>query len=66
MIHWQQYNDIERMQLLDIASAEKKLPRLAIEKDWWVSVVPKAMSMTQYADLYSFKVEQASLRVGDL
>lgn len=55
MIHWQQYSDIERMQLLDIASAEKKLPRLAIEKDWWVIVVLKAMSMTQYADLYSFK-----------
>ena len=43
------------MQLLDIASAEKKQPRLAIEKDWWISVVLKAMSMTQYADLYSFK-----------
>ena len=55
MIHWQQYNNIERMQLLDIASAEKKQPRLAIEKDWWISVVLKAMSMTQYADLYSFK-----------
>ena len=31
MMHWQQYNDIERMQLLDIASAEKKLSRLAID-----------------------------------
>ena len=30
MIHWQQYSDIERMQLLNIASADKKLPRLAI------------------------------------
>ena len=55
MIHWQQYNDIERMQLLDIASAEKMLPRLAVEKDWWISVVLKAMTMTQYAGLYSFK-----------
>lgn len=55
MIHWQQYNDGERMQLLDIVSAEKELPRLAIEKDWWVSIVLKALSMTQYAGLYSFK-----------
>jgi Domain of unknown function (DUF1814). len=55
MIHWQQYNDIEKMQLLNITSAEKALPRLSIEKDWWVCIVLKALSMTKYADLYSFK-----------
>ena len=37
MAHWQQYNIEERLQLLDIASAEKNLPKLAIEKDWWVT-----------------------------
>lgn len=55
MIHWQQYNDVERIQLLDIVSATKKLPRLAIEKDWWVTVVLMAISKTKYSDLYSFK-----------
>lgn len=38
MLHWQNYNEIEKVQLLDIVSAEKKLPRLAIEKDWWVCI----------------------------
>lgn len=55
MIHWQQYNDIEKIQLLDIVSAAKKLPRLAIEKDWWVTVVLMAISKTKYSELYSFK-----------
>lgn len=55
MIHWQQYNDVEKIQLLDIVSAAKKLPRLAIEKDWWVTVVLMAISKTKYSDLYSFK-----------
>lgn len=55
MLHWQNYNEIEKVQLLNIVSAEKKLPRLAIEKDWWVCVVLKALSMSQYSNLYSFK-----------
>lgn len=55
MTHWQQYNDVEKIQLLDIVSADKKLPRLAIEKDWWVTVVLMAISKTKYSDLYSFK-----------
>jgi hypothetical protein len=55
MIHWKQYNDIEKIQLLDIVSAAKKLPRLAIEKDWSVTVVLMAISKTKYSDLYSFK-----------
>ena len=55
MAHWQQYNIEERLQLLDIASAEKNLPKLAIEKDWWVTMVLKALSQTQYSNLFSFK-----------
>ncbi len=55
MKHWQQYNLTERLQLLDIVSAKKALPRLAIEKDWWVTMVLKALSQTQYAHLMSFK-----------
>lgn len=33
MKHWQQYNETEKLQLLDITSAAKALPRLAVEKD---------------------------------
>jgi len=55
MRHWQQYSERERLQLLDITSERTGLPRLAIEKDWWVSMVLKALSLTQYASLMSFK-----------
>lgn len=55
MKHWQQYNEIERLQLIDIASESKSLPRLAVEKDWWVMAVMKALSKTKYASLMSFK-----------
>ena len=39
MKHWQQYSEKEKLQLLDITSAAKALPRLAVEKDWWVMAV---------------------------
>lgn len=55
MAHWQEYSIEERLQLLDITSAEKNLPQLAIEKDWWVTMVLKALAQTQYSDLLSFK-----------
>lgn len=52
---WQQYNETEQLQLLDIAAAKTGLPRLAVEKDWWVTMVLKALSLTQYSSLMSFK-----------
>lgn len=55
MKHWQHYNTIEKLQLLDITSANTGLPRLAVEKDWWVTMVLKALTMTQFAHLISFK-----------
>lgn len=55
MKHWQQYNETERLQLIDIASEAKSLPRLAVEKDWWVMAVMKALSKTKYASIMSFK-----------
>lgn len=55
MAHWRQYNEEEGKQLLIIASGEKGLPVAAVEKDWWVTMVLKALSMTQYAELQSFK-----------
>ncbi len=41
--------------MLELASAKKGLPLLAVEKDWWVTMVLKALSLTQYAPLMSFK-----------
>ncbi len=55
MKHWQQHSKSERLDLLELASAKKGLPLLAIEKDWWVTMVLKALSLTQYASLMSFK-----------
>ena len=55
MAHWQQNSIEERLQILEIASAAKELPKLAVEKDWWVTMVLKALSRTQYANLLSFK-----------
>ena len=46
MKHWQQYSEKEKLQLLDITSAAKALPRLAVEKDWWVMAVMNALSKT--------------------
>ena len=57
MAHWQQYNIEERRQLLDIASAEKNLPKLAIEKDWWVTMVLKnseEMNRIYFFGIYKF------------
>lgn len=55
MKHWQQHSFIEQMQLVDITSAKTKLSRLAIEKDWWVVMTLKALSLTNYANLMTFK-----------
>lgn len=52
MAHWQQYNIEGRLQLLDIVIKEKNLPKLAIEKDWWVTMVLKALSQTQYSNIF--------------
>lgn len=55
MKHWQQYEEMERLQLLDITAAKTGLPRLAVEKDWWVTMVLKALSLTRHSSLMSFK-----------
>lgn len=55
MKHWQNYSNDERLQILDIASERKGLPRLAVEKDWWVTMVLEALSRSTYAYLLSFK-----------
>lgn len=55
MKHWQNYSIAQRLQILDIASEHKGLPRLAVEKDWWVTMSLYALSKSRYAHLLSFK-----------
>ncbi|MGN0237368.1 MAG: nucleotidyl transferase AbiEii/AbiGii toxin family protein [Lepagella sp.] len=55
MKHWQQLSYEDRLAVLEITSARKKLPQLAIEKDWWVTMVLKALSTTRHFNLMSFK-----------
>ncbi len=52
---WQDYTIEERQVILHESSKAKHLPALAIEKDWWVTMVLKALTLTQYAQLMSFK-----------
>lgn len=55
MKHWQQLSIKDRLDVLEISSAKTKLPQLAIEKDWWVTMVLKALSKTRHSNLMSFK-----------
>ncbi len=55
MKHWQNYSPTEQLQLLEIASVNTGLPLLAVEKDWWVTMVLKALTLSQYSSLMSFK-----------
>ena len=55
MKHWQQLSIEERLDVLEITSAKTHLPQLAVEKDWWVTMVLKALSATQHFELMSFK-----------
>lgn len=55
MKHWQHLTPEERLDVLEITSAETHLPLLAVEKDWWVTMVLKALSTTSHFDLMSFK-----------
>lgn len=55
MKHWQQLSIDDRRDVLQITSARTNLPQLAIEKDWWVTMTLKALSVTRYFNLMSFK-----------
>lgn len=55
MKHWRQLGIEDRLDVLEITSAKTHLPQLAVEKDWWVTMVLKALSTTRYFKLMSFK-----------
>lgn len=55
MKHWQRLGIEDRLNVLEITSAKTHLPQLAVEKDWWVTMVLKALSDTRHFGLMSFK-----------
>lgn len=55
MKHWQLLSTDDRLDVLAITSAKTHLPQLAVEKDWWVTMVLRALSTTRHFDLMSFK-----------
>lgn len=55
MRHWQLLNEEDRRDVLEIVSAKKGLPQQAVEKDWWVTMTLKALSLSRHYPLMSFK-----------
>lgn len=55
MKHWQQLSIEDRIDVLEIVSANMNLPQLVVEKDWWVTMILCALSKTCHFDLMSFK-----------
>ena len=52
---WQNYSKRERIVMLQQTALREHLPQTAIEKDWWVTVVLKALFMTEAASAMLFK-----------
>lgn len=52
---WQEYSIEERQVMLQQTAIKEQLPQPAIEKDWWVTVVLKALFMTDAAPALLFK-----------
>lgn len=48
MKHWQQLDIEERLDVLEITSAKTRLPQLAIEKDWWVTLAKLRRTSRHY------------------
>ena len=53
MTRWTDHNDTERMVMLQQAADAEGLPEYAVEKDWWVTMVLKAMFQTSVANAHS-------------
>lgn len=52
---WLDYTTDERNYMLQEVAARKRISRNAIEKDWWVTMVLKALFQTPYAPYLLFK-----------
>ena len=65
MTRWTDHNDTERMVMLQQAADTEGLPEYAVEKDWWVTMVLKAMFQTSVTKWLEFKGGRHYRRVGD-
>ena len=54
MTRWTDHNDTERMVMLQQAADAEGLPEYAVEKDWWVTMVLKAIFQTSMAEWIDF------------
>lgn len=52
---WQQLTDIEKLASVQVVASSKKIDERAVEKDWWVTVVLKALYSTPVAQYLNFK-----------
>lgn len=55
MTEWLQLSDADRLLSLEQASARSGISPKAIEKDWWVTLVLRAVFSTKYAEHILFK-----------
>lgn len=55
MSNWQDLTLEERMVILQQVAKTEKIPQSAIEKDWWVTAVLKAIFQTEAAPKMLFK-----------
>lgn len=52
---WLNYNEDEKLVMLQQTAATKNIVEQAVEKDWWVSTILTALSKTSLADFLQFK-----------
>lgn len=52
---WQQLTNIEKLASVQTVASVKKIDERAVEKDWWVTVVLKALYSTPVAKYLNFK-----------
>lgn len=52
---WLNYNEDEKLVMLQQMAEAKNVVEHAIEKDWWVSTILMALSKTSWADFLQFK-----------
>lgn len=55
MTRWTNHNDLERKAMLQRVSEKEGLPEYAIEKDWWVTMILKALFQLECAEWLEFK-----------
>lgn len=55
MSNWQKHSTDERISIIQAVSAERNIEDNAVEKDWWVTIVLKALFNTSIKDYGRFK-----------